>query len=111
MSDQEQAILEKADADVEKLKVTAEADMSSQQDRAIAELRQRVTALALADVERQLDQGVDDATQQRLIERTRKLPSMEVKWFIIHELCTSFPTIDFQRFSLVHNSGSQFQWI
>ncbi|NET49805.1 MAG: F0F1 ATP synthase subunit B [Merismopedia sp. SIO2A8] len=65
-----QAILEKADADIEKLKATAAADMSSQQDKAIAELRQRVTELALADVERQLSQGVDDATQQRLIDQS-----------------------------------------
>ncbi|MGK7888478.1 MAG: F0F1 ATP synthase subunit B [Leptolyngbyaceae cyanobacterium] len=65
-----QAILAKAEADIEKLRATAEADLGSQQDRVVAELRQRVAELALADVERQLSQGVDDATQQRLIDRS-----------------------------------------
>ncbi|MEB3229710.1 MAG: F0F1 ATP synthase subunit B [Leptolyngbyaceae bacterium] len=64
------AILEKADADVEKLKAAAIADLGSQQDRAIAELRQRVVELALAGVESQLSTGVDDATQQRLIDQS-----------------------------------------
>ncbi|NEP76595.1 F0F1 ATP synthase subunit B, partial [Okeania sp. SIO2G5] len=61
-----QAILAKADADVAQLQAAADADMGAQQEKAIAELRQRVTELALADVNRQLSQGVDDATQQRL---------------------------------------------
>lgn len=65
-----QAILAKADSDIAKLKATADADLGSQQDKAIAELRQRVTELALADVSRQLSQGVDDATQQRLIDNS-----------------------------------------
>lgn len=65
-----QAILAKADADVAQLKAAADADMGAQQEKAIAELRQRVTELALADVSRQLSQGVDDATQQRLIDNS-----------------------------------------
>ena len=65
-----QAILAKADTDIEKLRETAAADMSSQQDRAIAELRQRVIELALSNVERQLSQGVDESTQQRLIDQS-----------------------------------------
>ncbi|NEQ99052.1 MAG: F0F1 ATP synthase subunit B [Cyanothece sp. SIO2G6] len=65
-----QAILAKADTDIEKLRTTAEADLGSQQDRAIAELRQRVAELALAGVERQLSEGIDESTQQRLIDQS-----------------------------------------
>ncbi|MEM9217755.1 MAG: F0F1 ATP synthase subunit B [Cyanobacteria bacterium P01_F01_bin.150] len=65
-----QAILTKADEDIAQLKAAADADMGAQQDKVIAELRQRVTELALADVSRQLSSGVDDATQQRLIDNS-----------------------------------------
>ena len=65
-----QTILAKADEDIVQLKAAADADLGTQQDKVIAELRQRVTELALADVNRQLSEGVDDATQQRLIDNS-----------------------------------------
>ncbi|MEM8640113.1 MAG: F0F1 ATP synthase subunit B [Cyanobacteria bacterium P01_G01_bin.54] len=64
-------VLAKGRAEVEKLKAVAAADLSSEQDRAIAELRKRVTALALAKVESRLNERLgDDSMQEQLLNRT-----------------------------------------
>ncbi|MEH1815905.1 F0F1 ATP synthase subunit B [Nostoc sp.] len=65
-----EALLAKAVQDVERLKQTAAADLNSETDRAIAQLRQRVATLALQKVESQLKSGIADDAQQGLIDRS-----------------------------------------
>jgi F-type H+-transporting ATPase subunit b len=65
-----QALLDKAVQDVERLKQTAAADLNTERERALTELRQRVAALALQQVESQLRSGVGDDVQQALIDRS-----------------------------------------
>ncbi|GAX41299.1 ATP synthase F0 subunit B [Tolypothrix sp. NIES-4075] len=65
-----EATLAKAAQDVERLKQTAAADLNTERDRAIAELRQRVSALALEKVESGLRSGIADDVQQTLIDRS-----------------------------------------
>lgn len=65
-----EATLQKAAQDVERLKQTAAADLNTERDRAIAELRQRVAALALQKVESNLQSGIADDLQQTLIDRS-----------------------------------------
>ncbi|MBN3894925.1 MAG: F0F1 ATP synthase subunit B [Nostoc sp.] len=65
-----EALLAKAVQDVERLKQTAAADLNSETDRAIAQLRQRVATLALQKVESQLKGGIADDAQQSLIDRS-----------------------------------------
>jgi F-type H+-transporting ATPase subunit b len=64
------ATLAKAAQDVERLKQTAAADLNTERERALAELRQRVAALALQKVESQLRSGIADDVQQAIIERS-----------------------------------------
>jgi len=66
-------ILAQAAQDIERLQQTASQDLNSERERAIAQLRQRVVAMALQKVESQLRSGVNDATQQRLIDRSLTL--------------------------------------
>lgn len=63
-------ILAKAVADVQRMRETAAADVTAEQDRVIAELRQRAVVLALSKAESELPKRLDDAAQQRLIERS-----------------------------------------
>jgi F-type H+-transporting ATPase subunit b len=63
-------IMAKAARDIETLKQTASQDTSSEQDRAITELRQRVVALAIAKAEAQLPGALDNAKQNTLVERS-----------------------------------------
>ncbi len=64
-----EAILARAKQDVERLRATATADLNTETERAIAQLRQRVAAMALEKVESQLrGGGVDSNAQQQLIE-------------------------------------------
>ncbi|MBV9390148.1 MAG: F0F1 ATP synthase subunit B [Chroococcidiopsidaceae cyanobacterium CP_BM_ER_R8_30] len=65
-----EAILAQAVQDVQRLKETAAQDLNTERERAIAQLRQRVVTMALQKVESQLQTGVDDATQQKLIDRS-----------------------------------------
>lgn len=62
-------VLAKGNLEVERMKATAAADVSSEQDRAIAQLRQRTVALAIERVEGQLKDRLDDSKQERLIDR------------------------------------------
>lgn len=65
-----EALLAKAAQDVERLKQTAAADLNTETERAIAQLRQRVATLALQKVESQLKGGIADDAQQSLIDRS-----------------------------------------
>ena len=63
------AILAQGEKEVERLKASAAADLSSEEVKAIAELRQQVAALALERVESQLPGMLDDSAQTTLIDR------------------------------------------
>ena len=63
-------ILAQAAKDIERLKAQAGTDLESLRDRAIAELRERVAALAIERVEAQLSGHLDDSAQQQLIDRS-----------------------------------------
>ena len=63
-----QAILAQGEKEVERLKATAVADLNSEQAKVIAELRQRVAALAIEKVETQLPQMLNDEAQNQLID-------------------------------------------
>ncbi len=65
-----EALLAKAAQDVERLQQTAAADLNTERDRAMAELRQRVAALALQKVESELRTGIADDVQQQIIDRS-----------------------------------------
>ncbi|MBD2136609.1 F0F1 ATP synthase subunit B [Anabaena sp. FACHB-1237] len=64
------AILAQAEVDVQKLQATAAADLNAERDRAIAQLKQQVVALALKKAESRLGEGISDDAQQTLIERS-----------------------------------------
>ncbi len=63
-------ILAQATADVERLKETAARDLNTERDRAIAQLRQQVVAMSLQKVESELQTGVAEDTQQKLIDNS-----------------------------------------
>ncbi|NJN29546.1 MAG: F0F1 ATP synthase subunit B [Synechococcales cyanobacterium RM1_1_8] len=65
-----ESILAQATQDVERMKSSAAQDLSAEQERAIAELRQRVVDKALAKVKEQLPGRLDEAAQKQLIDRS-----------------------------------------
>jgi len=65
-----EAILAQAKKDVERLQAEAVQDLSAAQERAMADLRQRVTVMALQNVENQLKTQLDEAKQQKLVDRS-----------------------------------------
>lgn len=64
------AILAKGEQDVTRIQEMAEQNLNSEQDKAIAQLRQEVTALAMAEVEKKLEGMLDDSAQYELIDRS-----------------------------------------
>lgn len=64
------AILEASRQEVERMKETAVRDLNTEREKAIAELRQQVAAMAMQRVEAQLRERVDDYAQQHLIDRS-----------------------------------------
>lgn len=65
-----EAVLKQSEEDIQRMKAAAAQDLNSQQERIIAELRQRVADLALQQVESQLRSGLSNETQQHLIDRS-----------------------------------------
>lgn len=65
-----EAILDQAARDIERLKETAARDLDTARERAIAELRERIAAMAIQRVESQIKDHLDDSAQQRLIDRS-----------------------------------------
>ncbi len=65
-----ESILRKAEQDVARLKETAVQDLNAERDRAIAQLRSRIAALALEQVESELRNNLSTSTQQTLIDRS-----------------------------------------
>lgn len=63
-------ILAQAEADIERMQETAARDMSSQQDRVIEELKQRIAALAIERVTGDLGSRLDEDKQRRIIDRS-----------------------------------------
>lgn len=63
-------ILATADREVERIRESADQDVNSEQERAIAELRERVAMLALQKVEGQLQESLDESAQHQLIDRS-----------------------------------------
>lgn len=64
------ALLAQAEKDVERMKASAQQDLASQQDRVLRELKQRVTALALAKVETDLPGALTDSVQTKLVDQS-----------------------------------------
>ena len=57
-------------ADIERMQQLAAADTSTEQDKAIAELRARITALAIEKAEAQFKTLLTESTQSTLIDRS-----------------------------------------
>jgi F-type H+-transporting ATPase subunit b len=64
------AILAQAEQDIERMRETAAQDVSTQQERVIRELRQRVADLAMQRAEADLRARVNDDMQRQLIDRS-----------------------------------------
>jgi F-type H+-transporting ATPase subunit b len=60
----------KTAADIERMQQLAAADTSTEQDKAIAELRARISALAIERAEAQLKNILNDSTQTQLVDRS-----------------------------------------
>ncbi|MEO1465047.1 MAG: F0F1 ATP synthase subunit B [Cyanobacteria bacterium J06633_1] len=65
-----EAILAKGQQEVERLQATAAADLNSEQDRAIAQLREKVVAMALEKVESRMGEVLNDDKQRQLVDRS-----------------------------------------
>lgn len=65
-----EAVLAQATRDVERLRESAAKDLDTSREKAIAELRERVAALAIQRVESQLKERLDNSAQQQLIDRS-----------------------------------------
>ncbi len=65
-----EAIFSQSEQDIQRLQETAAQDLNSEQERAIAELRQRVAAMAMERVESQLRMQLDQSAQEQLIDRS-----------------------------------------
>lgn len=63
-----ETILAQGEKEVERLKEVAGKDLSSEQEKAIAQLRERVVALALESAKSRLGNVLDDEAQHKLID-------------------------------------------
>ena len=63
-----ETILAQGEKEVERLKEVAGKDLSSEQEKAIAQLRERVVALALESAKSRLGEVLDDEAQHKLID-------------------------------------------
>lgn len=64
------ALASQSERDIQRLRETAAKDLSSEQDKVIAELRQRIARLAVQRVEEQMRAQLDESAQRSLIDRT-----------------------------------------
>ena len=65
-----EAVLAKGQKEVERLKSSAAADLNSEQERAIAQLRAKAVAMALEKVESRMGDLLNDDKQRQLIDRS-----------------------------------------
>jgi F-type H+-transporting ATPase subunit b len=63
-----EAILTQGEKEVQRLKEVAGKDLSSEQEKAIAQLRERVVAMALEKARSQMDNMLNDDVQRQLID-------------------------------------------
>lgn len=63
-----ETILAQGEKEVERLKAVAGKDLSSEQEKAIAQLRERVVALALERARSRMEETLDDEAQRQLID-------------------------------------------
>ena len=64
-----ESILSQAGQEVNRIKAAASQELDSEQAKVIAELRQRIAALAVERVESQLRERLDDSAQTQLVDR------------------------------------------
>lgn len=64
------SVLAQAEEDIQRMKAAAAQDLSSQQDRVLNELRQRIAALAMQRAEEHLKSQMNDDAQRQLIDRS-----------------------------------------
>lgn len=65
-----EAILAQGEKEVERLKAMAVQDLNSEQEKAIAQLKQKAIALAMERAQSQMQGMLDDSAQQTLIDRS-----------------------------------------
>ena len=65
-----EAVLAQSAKDIERLKAAAAQDMSSQQERVMQELRQRVSAMAVDKVRSRLPETLNDDVQRKLVDQS-----------------------------------------
>ncbi|MGB3765268.1 MAG: F0F1 ATP synthase subunit B [Phormidesmis sp.] len=65
-----QAVLDQSAKDVERLKASAAQDLTSQQEKVMQELRQRVSAMALEKVRSRLPEVLNEGKQSALIDQS-----------------------------------------
>lgn len=64
------AIMAQSEEDIQRMRAAAAQDLTTQQDRVLNELRQRIAALAMQKAEEHLRSQVHDDTQRQLIDRS-----------------------------------------
>ncbi|MEM6251731.1 MAG: F0F1 ATP synthase subunit B [Cyanobacteria bacterium P01_D01_bin.156] len=64
------AVLAQADKDVERMKASAQQDLSTQQERVLRELKQRVASMALDRVEANLPGALTGDVQSKLVDQS-----------------------------------------
>ncbi|WNZ24854.1 F0F1 ATP synthase subunit B [Leptolyngbya sp. NK1-12] len=65
-----ESILKQADEDIVRMQSSAAQDLATQQERVIAELRQRVAAMAVQKAEAHLREQMGEDSQRQLIDRS-----------------------------------------
>ncbi|MDX1976975.1 MAG: F0F1 ATP synthase subunit B [Pseudanabaenaceae cyanobacterium bins.68] len=70
-------ILAGVSGDIEKLKLAAQREIDTEQERAIAQLREQVVVQSLAKVNAYFDQGLSESAQTQLIDRSLSLFSVD----------------------------------
>jgi F-type H+-transporting ATPase subunit b len=70
-------ILATVDADIARLRESADQEIATEQERVIVQLRQQVADKALANVQAYFDRGLSESTQIELIDRSIALLSSD----------------------------------
>jgi len=65
-----EAVLAQSAKDIERLKAAASQDLSSQQDKVMQELRQRVSQMAMEKVRSRLPEKLNDGVQTQLVDQS-----------------------------------------
>ncbi|MBE9042286.1 F0F1 ATP synthase subunit B [Oscillatoriales cyanobacterium LEGE 11467] len=65
-----EAVMAQSEQEIERMKASASQDLNADRERAIAELRTRVTAMAIESAEAQLKERMDRSAQEKSIDRS-----------------------------------------